>query len=94
MIAYALGTIGELALAGGDPELAARLLGRSDALFAELGIVRYGEEAESYERAVATLAGELGPERLRALTGAGAALTLADAISETGAVTGPSGDPG
>ncbi len=94
VIAYALGTIGELALAAGRAELAARLLGRSEALFTELGIVRYGEEAESYERAVATLAGELGPERLRALTGAGAALTLADAISETGAVTGPNGDPG
>ena len=93
VLAYWLATVGELALAQGAEE-AGRLLGHADALFAETGVARYGEEAEAQERALASLAGRLGDDRLRNCRGEGAALTPEAAIAETGAVTGPNGDPG
>jgi predicted ATPase/DNA-binding SARP family transcriptional activator len=82
VIGYSLGTIAELALAQGEEERAARLLGRGDALFAETGAMRYGEEAEAWERTLAELAERLGEARLRELIAAGAALTTGDAVAE------------
>ncbi len=84
VIAYGLGTMAELVLAGGDAELAARQIGHGDAIFAELGIARFGEEAAAWEATVAALAERLGPARLRELAGEGAASTLEQALAGTG----------
>jgi tetratricopeptide (TPR) repeat protein len=80
VIAYALGLIAELALGDGEHELAARLLGRSDALFAELGVVRYGQDAAAYDRVVAALRELLGTERLQELRAGGSADALEQAL--------------
>lgn len=82
VIGYSLGTIAELALAQGEEERAARLLGRGDALFAETGAMRYGEEAEAWERTLTELAERLSEARLRELIAVGAALTTEDAVAE------------
>jgi predicted ATPase/DNA-binding SARP family transcriptional activator len=76
VIGYALGLLAELALADREHELTARLLGRSDAIFSELSIVRYGEDAVAYERVATELARQLGAERLTDLRLAGAATEL------------------
>ena len=84
VIAYGLGTMAELVLAGGDAELAARQIGHGDAIFTELGIARFGEEAAAWEATVAALAERLGPARLGELAREGAGLTLEQTLAETG----------
>jgi predicted ATPase/DNA-binding SARP family transcriptional activator len=78
VLGYVLSLLAELALGDGDPEQAARLTGRSEAIFDELGVARYGEDAAAHERVVAELARTLGAARLRELreAGGGAALEL------------------
>ena len=80
VIAYGLGTSAEIALVEGDPERAARLLGHSDAVFAEIGVVRFGEDATAYERTLGGLRERLGVDRLARLREEGAALALEQGV--------------
>jgi predicted ATPase/DNA-binding SARP family transcriptional activator len=82
LLAYALGNIAELAEAGGDAERAARLLGGSDVLFAELGVVRTPGEAERRARLGELLQTGLGEPRFRDLSAAGAASSVEDLVAE------------
>jgi non-specific serine/threonine protein kinase len=81
IIAYCLEGLGELALARDDVGRAALLVGAGNALFGELGIALAADDAETYERALATLRVRLGGARLEAELAAGAALPLDDAVA-------------
>jgi hypothetical protein len=75
MIALGLKGTGDV-LAARDPEAAARLLGASDRLFAELGAhVEAGEQA-TYDETVAELRRELGDEPYRGAHAEGRAAPL------------------
>jgi hypothetical protein len=58
------------------------LVGAAAALFQELGTPIAPDEAETYERTIETLGGRLDADRLAALGAEGAALPLAEALSE------------
>jgi predicted ATPase/class 3 adenylate cyclase len=82
LIAYCLQGSSDVAAATNDPDRAARLLGAADALFAELGVIRLGSEAESYEEAVRTLEAQLGKGALEEARAGGRAATLDDAVAD------------
>jgi hypothetical protein len=63
-----------------DPELAARLCGAVDSACAESGYGLPGQERRWDERTRATLADELGPDRLESLLDEGRALELPAAV--------------
>jgi predicted ATPase/DNA-binding SARP family transcriptional activator len=63
VIAYILGGFAEVAMLEEDAEEAARLLGASERLFAEIGRVPDPDEAQAQERVSAFVAGALGDGR-------------------------------
>jgi predicted ATPase/class 3 adenylate cyclase len=82
LIAYCLQGSSELAAAGDDPDRAAALLGAADGLFEELGVIRFGDEAETYEETLRALEAQLGTERFEAARAAGRARTLDEAVAD------------
>ncbi|MGH3104199.1 MAG: ATP-binding protein [Gaiellaceae bacterium] len=81
LIALCLEACAELAEAE-DPDRAARLLGAADALFEELGVTKFGDEAESYDETVRTLEAHLGEQAFEAARAEGRAMTLDDAAAD------------
>jgi tetratricopeptide (TPR) repeat protein len=81
IIAYCLEGLGELALAQGDCERSAVLVGAGGALFAELGVALASDDAETYEAALAALRRRLGADGLEARLAEGAVLPLPDAVA-------------
>jgi predicted ATPase/DNA-binding SARP family transcriptional activator len=73
VLAYCLAAAAELALADGDLETAARLLGTSRATFAAIGAEVAPEEAASQARALEQLTTALGEERCAQLVAEGEA---------------------
>ena len=86
LIAYCLQDASEVAAARADPGRAARLLGAADELFAELGVIRFGDEAESSEETASALKAELGAEAFEEARAAGAEGMVEDAVAEAIAV--------
>jgi predicted ATPase/DNA-binding SARP family transcriptional activator len=82
MIAHGLEALAELAAARADSQRAARLVGAAEGLFEELGVVLQEDDRDTYERTVATLEAQLGPEAFEAARSAGAAVELERAIAE------------
>jgi predicted ATPase/class 3 adenylate cyclase/Tfp pilus assembly protein PilF len=82
LIAYCLEACFELAVALRNPDHAARFLGSSDALFAELGVPMSADEAESYEATARILEEELGDERVAAGRAVGRATAVADMVAD------------
>jgi tetratricopeptide (TPR) repeat protein len=82
MIAYGLEGLAELAAARAESDRAARLLGKADALFDELGIVLQEDDRDTYERTVVTLRAQLGAEAFEAARTAGATVELERAIEQ------------
>ncbi|MDX6398488.1 MAG: hypothetical protein QOJ43_1896, partial [Gaiellaceae bacterium] len=82
MIAHGLEALAELAAARADGQRAARLVGAAEGLFEELGVVLQEDDRDTYERTVATLKAQLGPEAFEAARSAGAAVELERAIAE------------
>jgi len=82
IIAYCLEACGELAAALQDHDRAARFLGSSDALFAELGVPMSADDAESSERTARALEEELGAKRFEAELAAGRAAAVADMVAD------------
>jgi predicted ATPase/class 3 adenylate cyclase len=82
LIAYCLQAGSEIAAANDDPERAARLLGAADVLFDELGVIKLGEEAESYEETVRTLGQHLGEEAFEATRAEGRATSLDQTVAD------------
>jgi predicted ATPase/class 3 adenylate cyclase len=80
LIAYCLEACSELAVVGQDYERAARFLGSSEALFAELGVPMSADEAESYEETARALNEALGEQRLEAERAAGRATAVAEIV--------------
>jgi len=81
VIAYCLEALGEVALALGDPDRSARLIGAAEGLFDELGVPMQDDERETYERTVEALADRLGGEALEAARAEGRGLALEEAIA-------------
>jgi tetratricopeptide (TPR) repeat protein len=82
LVAYCLQGSSEIAATGDDPDRAARLLEAADAMFAELGVIRLGDEAESYEETLKTLEAQLGERALEEARAGGRAATLDEAVAE------------
>jgi predicted ATPase/class 3 adenylate cyclase len=82
LIALCLEACAELATADDEPARAARLLGAADSLFDELGVIKMGDEAESYEETVRALVEHLGEPAFEAARTEGRALTLDEASAE------------
>ena len=80
-IAYCLEGFAELALAGGDLQGAAQLIGASDALFDELGVTMFGSEAETRVETLERLQSALAEDRLTRERATGAALTVEQAVA-------------
>jgi predicted ATPase/DNA-binding SARP family transcriptional activator len=76
VIAYCVGGLAEAAMIEGEPERAATLLGASEALFSELGIVPSPDEAQAQERITDFVVGALGAEGAAELRAAGRVLDL------------------
>jgi tetratricopeptide (TPR) repeat protein len=76
LIAYNLGGFAELAMVEANPERAATLLGASEQLFREVGVVLSPDEAQSQERVATYAVEQLGAERAAELQTAGAGLDL------------------
>jgi hypothetical protein len=76
LIALCLEACGELAAARGDHDRAARFLGGSEALIAELGISMFADDAESYEETVAAVRTHLGESGFEAARASGRAAPL------------------
>jgi predicted ATPase/DNA-binding SARP family transcriptional activator len=81
MIAYCLKGFGEVAAAQGKAEPAARLLGASDRLFADLGAHVEASERATYERTVTELKGTLGDDAYATAHADGKALSLDDSLA-------------
>ena len=81
IIAYCLEALGEIALARGEPERSARLIGASEALFDELGVPMQDDERETQAQTVAALAGRLGAEAFEAARAAGRSMPPEEAIA-------------
>lgn len=82
LIAYCLQDSSEVAAADDDPDRAARLLGAADALFDELGVIRLGDEAESYDETVRALGEQLGEQSFEAARAEGRSRTNDDAVGD------------
>jgi predicted ATPase/class 3 adenylate cyclase len=82
LIAYCLEALAELAAARGDDDRAARFLGGSEALFAELGVPMFADEAETYEETVRALRTHLGESRFEAARASGRAAPLDQTLSD------------
>jgi predicted ATPase/DNA-binding SARP family transcriptional activator len=81
MIAYCLKGFGEVAAAEGEAERAARLLGASDRLFADLGAHVEASERATYERTEAELKAILGEDAYTNAHADGRALSLEQALA-------------
>lgn len=85
LIAYCLEACAELALATGEAPRAARFLGSSEGVFAELGVPMASDEAGTYEETVRRLRDELGAQAFERERAAGRAAPVeqvaADAIA-------------
>jgi predicted ATPase/DNA-binding CsgD family transcriptional regulator len=79
--AAALETIGDLAVALGEPERALRLLAASQRFHAESGITRFPVQAERFDRARNTAQAVLDPTDATACWHAGGELSLADTVA-------------
>jgi predicted ATPase/class 3 adenylate cyclase len=82
LIAYCLEACAELAVARQDYDRAARFLGRSEALFDELGVPMGAEEKESYEKTAQALSEELGEQRLETELAGGRASAVAEIVAD------------
>jgi predicted ATPase/DNA-binding SARP family transcriptional activator len=76
VIAYCVGGLAEVAMIEAEPERAATLLGASEALFSELGVVPSPDESESQQRVTAYIVDAFGAERAAELRAEGASQTL------------------
>ena len=81
VIAYCLGGLAEAAMLEAEPERAAVMLGASEQLFREIGVVLSPDEDQSQARLHSFLREELGAERAAELQSEGAARDL-DALLE------------
>jgi hypothetical protein len=81
MIAYCLKGFAEVSAAQGDAERAARLLGASDRLFADLGAHVEASERATYERTVEELEGALGADAYAEAHADGRALSLDESMA-------------
>jgi predicted ATPase/DNA-binding SARP family transcriptional activator len=72
VIAYCVGGLAEVAMIEGEPERAATLLGASEALFSELGVVPSPDETESQQRVTDYVVDAFGAERVAELRAEGA----------------------
>jgi DNA-binding CsgD family transcriptional regulator len=79
--AAALETIADLAVAGGEPERALRLLAASQRFHADTRIARFPVQADRFERARDTAQAELDPADGTVCWDAGSELSLAEAIA-------------
>jgi hypothetical protein len=77
MLADALSGVAFCEVRAGNPVVAARLLGQSNALVSSLGSPYHAKEEE---RARATMHAALGPDGLAAELAAGAAMSVEDAV--------------
>jgi predicted ATPase/DNA-binding SARP family transcriptional activator len=82
LIAYLLGGFAELAMIEDEPMQAARLLGASDRLFAEIGAIPSPDEAQVQERVAAYVVDALGAEEVAGLREAGATSTLDELLED------------
>ncbi len=82
-VAYLLEATSRVALARGDAERAARLLGAAAARRSEAGVSVWGSQAERLERFRTDLRATLGDDVYDSMVAAGAALSYDDALSET-----------
>jgi tetratricopeptide (TPR) repeat protein len=88
-----LGELAVVALAQGQAERAARLLGASEGLFGTIALPREGADRAAYEHQVASIRAALGEEVFAAAWAVGQAMTLEDAIRFALEEDGPSEDP-
>ena len=79
--ASALEVIADLAVAGGEPERALRLLAASQRFHTETGIARFSLQADCFERTRNSAQAALDPTDATACWDAGGELSLADAVS-------------
>ena len=80
VIAYCLGGFAELAMSEDDAFRAAKLLGASENLFAEIGALPNPDEAAVQKRLVAFIVDALGEERAAELRAEGASQTLEELL--------------
>jgi DNA-binding NarL/FixJ family response regulator len=88
-IAACLDGLAEVAVAQGQPEWAAHLLGAAALLREALGVSPPPYNLATYERAVATTRAQLGEERFAAAWAEGREMTLEQVLAEQGRATPP-----
>src|SRR6266851_3405431 len=88
-IASCLDGLAEVAVAQGQPEWAAHLLGAAALLREALGVSPPPYNLANYERAVATTRAQLGEERFAAAWAEGREMTLEQVLAEQGRATTP-----
>jgi len=79
-IALCLTGVAEIAIAEGQPERAARLLGAAEGLRTDIGAILAPDDRDRYERGVAAVRAQLDPAALAAAWAAGRSMPL-DQIS-------------
>ena len=87
VIAYCLGGFAELAMSEDDAFRAAKLLGASENLFAEIGALPNPDEAAVQKRLVAFIVDALGEERAAELRAEGASQTLEELLDRIASET-------
>jgi tetratricopeptide (TPR) repeat protein len=86
LLASAMLGLGGLAVASGQPEAGARLLGAAEGILASLGTPLFPRDRPIRERALAALTAALGAEQLAAAREMGQALTIKEVVAEAIAV--------
>jgi DNA-binding NarL/FixJ family response regulator len=93
LVSDALAGLAVVAVAGDEPERAARLMGAAEALRDAIGIpILLPADRAAHERSVASLRATLGEGAFRLAWAAGAASSVADAIQEAVAIASPAAD--
>jgi len=88
-IAFCLDGLAEVAVAQGQPEWAAHVLGAAALLREALGVSPPPHNLANYERTVATTRAQLGEERFAAVWAEGREMTLEQVLAEQGRATTP-----
>jgi predicted ATPase len=94
VIAHCVEGFAEICTSRGDPVLGATLLGASEALFDDLGVVMLGDELEAYEETVETLRGALGDATFALERAAGRSMPIEEAIAAAFSVAAAATTPG
>jgi hypothetical protein len=93
LVSDALAGLAVVAVAGDEPERAARLMGAAEALRDAIGIpILLPADRAAHERSVASLRATLGEGAFRLAWAAGPARSVADAIQEAVAIASPMAD--